>query len=77
MLDTKGVYVSAGSACQSREAKPSHVLKAMGLTDEQARSTIRVSFSKYNSPEEVENAAEIFAFCIAACEQLNHQEVQP
>lgn len=64
MLDAKGIYVSAGSACRSKESKPSYVLKAMGLTDEQARSSIRVSFSKYNTTGEVVTAAREIANCV-------------
>jgi len=44
----KEVCISQGSACNSKEIKPSHVLKAIGLSDEQARSTFRVSFSNTN-----------------------------
>ena len=58
MLSAKGICVSAGSACNSSSTESSHVLKAIGLTDEQAHSTIRVSFSKYNSEFEAEAAAD-------------------
>ena len=64
MLDEDGVYVSAGSACRSHESEPSHVLMAMGLTEEEARSSIRISFSRLNSNQEITEAAEIFAKCI-------------
>lgn len=64
MLGAKGVCVSAGSACDSHSAKPSHVLKAIGLTDEEARSTIRISFSDYTTVEEVIDAADIIAECV-------------
>lgn len=43
-LDTNGVYISAGSACTSHETIPSHVLKAIGLSDEEAFCTVRISF---------------------------------
>ena len=65
-LDAKGVCVSAGSACQSHEARPSHVLLAMGLSAEEARSSIRISFSRFNQQEELVHAAETTARCIAA-----------
>lgn len=61
MLDNMDICVSAGSACQSHESKPSHVLTAMGLTTEEARSSIRVSFSRMNTVDEVADAAHIMA----------------
>lgn len=64
MLGERGVCVSAGSACSSHSSEPSHALKAIGLTNEQARSTIRVSFSEYNTVTEVHKAAEIVADCV-------------
>lgn len=66
MLDARGINISAGSACRSNESMPSHVLSAMGLTDDEARCSIRISFSKYNSQSEVLEAAEKIAFCINA-----------
>lgn len=66
MLDGNGVYVSAGSACRSHEAEPSHVLTAMGLSRDEARSSVRISFSKMNTAEEVVQAAQILAQCISA-----------
>ena len=65
MLDSFGVCVSAGSACRSHESQPSHVLLAMGLTPDEARDSIRVSFSEFNTESEVEEAARITANCVA------------
>lgn len=77
-LDSKGICISAGSACRSHEAEPSHVLTAMGLTAEEARSSVRVSFSKYNTVDEAENVARIMAFCVCALQtpriRLNKRE---
>lgn len=64
MLDAHGVCISAGSACRSHESRPSHVLTAMGLSDDQARDSVRISFSEFNEQIEVENAAHIMAECI-------------
>lgn len=64
MLDANGICVSAGSACQSLEQKPSHVLTAMGLSDEDARNSIRVSFSRMNTEEEVLSAADTIVQCV-------------
>ncbi len=58
-LDLKGVCAAAGSACASSSVRPSHVLLAMGMTEEQAKSSVRFSFGKGNSEEEVFKAAAI------------------
>lgn len=58
-LDTSGVAASAGSACSSGAAKPSYVLTAMGLSEEQAASCVRFSFGRENTRREVLRAAQI------------------
>lgn len=63
VLDVNGVCASAGSACNSMEHNPSHVLTAIGLTPEQARSSIRFSFSKNTSEEDAIFAATKVADC--------------
>ena len=55
-LDLDGVAVSSGSACSSGKVKPSHVLAAMGVPQELARSGIRVSFGWSNRDEDVDVA---------------------
>lgn len=75
MLGERGVCVSAGSACSSHSSEPSHALKAIGLTDEQARSTIRVSFSEYNTVAEAHEAAEIVADCVSILNSIGEDEV--
>lgn len=64
MMDAKGVCISAGSACTSHESNPSHVLKAIGLSDDEARSTVRISFSEFNTEYEIERAAKLLANCV-------------
>ena len=59
-MDLQGICFAAGSACASASVKPSHVLTAMGLTEEEAKSSVRISFGKDNTEEEVFKAAEIF-----------------
>jgi len=59
MLAMQGIAVSSGSACSSGEDKPSHVLTAMGLSPERARSAIRFSFGLGNTVEQVDKAADI------------------
>ncbi len=53
MLDFRGVAVSAGSACSTGEDTPSHVLKAIGLTDQAARETIRFSLGRSTSGQDI------------------------
>ena len=64
MAGANGLCISAGSACRSLESEPSRTLKAIGLSDEDARSTIRVSFSRMNNVYEVREAARIIAACV-------------
>lgn len=53
LMNIDGVIVSAGSACSSGESIPSRVLKGIGLTDEEALSTIRISFNEFTTEEDV------------------------
>jgi cysteine desulfurase len=59
-FDAAGIAVSAGSACSSGSLKPSRVLKAFGVPDELARSTIRVSFGWTTTRAEVERFCEVW-----------------
>jgi cysteine desulfurase len=51
MSDLREIAFSAGSACASGSGRPSHVLKAIGLSDAQARSSIRLGFGRYTTEE--------------------------
>ena len=57
MSDCREVMFSAGSACASGSGKTSHVLKAIGLSDARAKSTIRLGFGRYTTMAELEEAA--------------------
>lgn len=57
-LDLKGIAISTGSACSSGRVEPSHVLLAMGLSEEDAKSSIRVSTSRFTTEQEVQQLAE-------------------
>lgn len=54
LLNKEGIAASSGSACTSGSLDPSHVMKAMGIPYTAAHGTIRFSFSRYNTMEEVE-----------------------
>ena len=57
ILDLKGIAVSTGAACNSKDTEISHVLKAMNYPDNLAKGTLRISFGKYNSVDDAENLA--------------------
>lgn len=57
-LDMKGISVSTGAACSSGSIEPSHVLLAMGRSRDEARSSVRFSFGRYNTLEDVNTLAE-------------------
>ena len=60
VLDLKGIAVSAGAACNSKETKVSHALKAIGLSDELASCTLRISLGWENSERDVERILDAF-----------------
>lgn len=53
LLDLKGICVSTSSACTSGKNDPSHVLLALGLTEQKAKSSIRISYGRYNTMDDV------------------------
>ena len=54
--ELRTIAFSAGSACASGSGRPSHVLKAIGLNDAQARSSIRIGFGRYTTESEIDEA---------------------
>ena len=53
-LDLKGIMVSTGSACDSAKNQTSHVIKALGVPEDYAYGTIRISLGKENTEDEIE-----------------------
>nr|WP_294851738.1 cysteine desulfurase family protein [uncultured Sphingomonas sp.] len=56
MSDLRNLAFSLGSACASGSGRPSHVLRALGLTDKEARSSIRLGFGRYTGEAELQSA---------------------
>lgn len=54
----RNVAFSLGSACASGSGRPSHVLRALGLTDSEARGSVRIGFGRYTTSAELEDAAQ-------------------
>ena len=61
MLDMEGICASSGSACASGSLDPSHVLRAVGLTPELARGSLRLTIGEENTREEIDTAADTLA----------------
>jgi cysteine desulfurase len=65
MSELRKVAFSAGSACASGSGKPSRVLKAIGLNDAEARSSIRLGFGRYTTEAEIDEAAGLINAAVA------------
>lgn len=74
LLDEKGLCCSAGSACTSGSIHPSHVLKAMGFSNERARASLRFSFGRYNSQEDLTRASELVPAVVRKLRTLSPAE---
>lgn len=64
LLDMNGVCASTGSACNSSDGKPSHVLKAIGLTDAEAKSSIRFTLDDEVTIEDVDYVVDTLKECV-------------
>jgi cysteine desulfurase len=72
-LDLRGYAVSSGSACSSGAVEPSHVLLAMGLTPEEARSSVRFSLGPENTESEVDGLIEAIEASVSHLRRISVQ----
>jgi cysteine desulfurase len=70
-LDLKGLACSVGAACSSGAVEPSHVLTAMGLTQEEAKSSLRFSLGRYTTDAEIDFALEAIPAAVAQLRALS------
>jgi cysteine desulfurase len=69
-LDAQSIYVSTGSACTTQEVKPSHVLCAMGVSNERALGAVRLSLSRFTKKEDIKRAIDIIRSITTSLGQL-------
>jgi cysteine desulfurase len=63
----RDVAISSGAACATASSEPSHVLKALGLSDDEARASLRFGFHRFNTDQEV---TRVVSMVRASVEQL-------
>ena len=68
--DVRNIAFSLGSACASGSGRPSHVLRALGLSDREARSSIRLGFGRYTGEEELASACRRIADAVRDQQRL-------
>lgn len=71
LMGLKDVAISSGSACTSASLEPSYVLKAMGLNDELAHSSLRISVGRFTTREEVDTIAEMIEREVARLREMS------
>lgn len=71
LMNKVGIAASSGSACTSGSLEPSHVMRAMGIPYTAAHGTVRFSFSRYNTMEEVEKVIEEIPPIVAKLRKLS------
>lgn len=74
-LDVKGICTSTGSACSSKSAEPSHVLKAIGLSDEEVHGSLRMSLSRFNNEKEIDYVLEVLPGIIEKLRKISGKNV--
>jgi cysteine desulfurase len=71
LMNMGRIAVSSGSACTSANPEPSHVLRALGLSDEATRSSLRFGLGRFNTAEEIETALAAVAEVVRKLRKLS------
>jgi cysteine desulfurase len=70
LLEMGNLAVSSGATCSSHEPGPSHVLLALGLSEDLARSSLRFGLGRFNTATEVDEAVEIVSSAVKKLRKL-------
>jgi cysteine desulfurase len=70
-LDMLGIAASAGSACTTGNAQPSHVLKAMGFSDDRCRESLRLTVGRCNTPDQIDEAIDVLGDAVSRIRVLS------
>jgi cysteine desulfurase len=71
LMNMKEVAVSSGSACTSANPEPSHVLRALGLTDDAVKSSLRFGLGRFTTADEIERAIELVGQVVRRLRKLS------
>src|SRR5262249_47026466 len=70
-LDLRGFAVSTGAACSSGALTPSHVLTAIGLSSDQARSSLRISLGRSNTSDQIDGLVDALSASVAHLRRIS------
>ena len=71
MLDMRGICASSGSACSAGSTEPSHVLTAMGLTEQLAKGSLRLSLGDDTTDEDVDYMLDVIPECVSRLREMS------
>ena len=71
MLDMEGICVSSGSACTTGSLEPSHVLLALGIPAEHAHGSLRVTFGRSTTAEDIDHFIKVFPPIVARLREMS------
>jgi len=71
MMNMQGIAVSSGSACTSANPEPSHVLRALGLSEDATRSSLRFGIGRFNTEQDIETATEVVLAAVKRLRSLS------
>ena len=72
-LDAVGICASSGSACNTGSSEPSHVLMAIGLEDELANGSLRITFGDENTKEDVDYLVDNLEIIVQKLRNMSHE----